>query len=185
MATPGDRSRYFPAIEQRHGHPIEHWWGLLAALDSDRYPDQMALLHEGHGLSRTHANAVVMSYRGSPSSQRFASPADYFDSLSPSHREQARDILAGLQKRFPQLALVMAWNQPILRVPDDYVFGVSASAGHLSINPFSTEVLDAVAPDWEGCDVLGHTIRIPLGAEVDPERLDDMVTRRLAEIAQD
>ena len=40
-----------------------------------------------------------------------------------------------------------------------------------------------VAASWDGFDVLGHTIRVPLGAEVDTALLDDMVSRRLAEIA--
>ena len=183
MSSTGDRAQYFPAIEKRYGHPIEHWWGLLEQLDSERYPDQMALLQDVYGFSRTHANAAVMAYRGSPSSKRFSSPAEYFESLGPEHRAQAREILDGLQQRFPQLELVISWNQPILRVPTDYVFGLSASANHLSINPFSKSVLDAVAASWDGFDVLGHTIRVPLGAEVDTALLDDMVSRRLAEIA--
>ena len=183
MATDaGDRARYFPAIEKRYGQPVEHWWDLLGELDSERYPDQMALLQEGHGFSRSHANAVVMSFRGSASAKRFPTVEDYFASLTPAQRTLITGIIDILQTRFPHLELVIAWNQPILRVNRGYVFGLSASRARVSVNPFSKDVLDAVTPDWEGFDVLGHTIRIPLDGVPAPELLADMITRRLAEL---
>ena len=75
MATdPGDRTRHFAAIERKHGLPASHWLGLLAELGEAKYPEQMALLQEGHGFSRDHANALVMYHRGSPSSRRFTRP---------------------------------------------------------------------------------------------------------------
>lgn len=183
MASHGERSRFFPAIEARYGHPIEHWWDVLGQSGLTRYPDQMSLLQETHGFSRSHANATVMAYRGSSSSSRFDSPDDYFASLEAPHQQLARDIIQSVLDVDSQLTLVMAWNQPIVRSPADYVFGLSASRAHLSINPFSAQVLQAVTDRLDGLDVLKHTVRIPLDWSIDQELLSEMVTLRLAEIA--
>ncbi|MFM7694979.1 MAG: DUF4287 domain-containing protein, partial [Actinomycetota bacterium] len=72
MADPGDRSRHWPAIEAKHGQPVEHWLDRVRGVESGRHVDQMALLQEGHAFSRTHANAVVQYARGSTSARRFA-----------------------------------------------------------------------------------------------------------------
>lgn len=183
MASQGERARFFPAIEARYGHPIEHWWDVLGQSGFTRYPEQMSLLQNQHGFSRAHANATVMTYRGSDSSTRFGSPEDYFASLDPSHQQLARDIIQTVLDVDPQLTLVMAWNQPIVRAPADYVFGLSASRAHLSINPFSAQVLAAVSDRLSGLEVLKHTVRIPLDWAIDQELLAEMVSLRLAEIA--
>ena len=182
MTDTGDRARFFPAIEEKSGHSVEHWFSVLEGSGLSRYPDQMALLQEEHGFSRTHANALVMTFRGSPDQKRFASPSEYFDSLDDVHRSLAERIMWSIQESFPQLALVMAWNQPILRCEAGYVFGVSASTSHLSINPFTPEALTQLATRLRHLVVLKHTIQIPLDWEVDPDLLSDMVIVRLREL---
>ena len=183
MASQGERARFFPAIEARYGHEIEHWWDVLGHSGLTRYPDQMSLLQDEHGFSRTHANATVMAYRGSSSSSRFASPEDYFASLEATHQQLARDIIDTVLDVDSSLTLVMAWNQPIVRSPADYVFGLSASQADPSINPFSPQVLQVRAGRLSGLDVLTHTVRIPLDWSIDRQLLTEMVSMRLAEIS--
>jgi len=180
---PGDRARYFSAIERAHGQPVQHWFDLLAAAGPASYDAQMALLRDGHGFSRTHANAVVMTHRGSPSARRVASPDAWFDALPPDQAGTARAIFAAITDRHPDLDLVIAWNQPILRATGGYVFGVSAATRHLTCNPFSTEVLQAHAPLLNGCTVQAHTFSVPIGWPVDAALLDRMVVARRAEMA--
>ena len=180
MASTGNRRDVFPAIEAKHGHPVEHWFDQLGLLESDKYPEQIALLCNEHGFSQAHANAVVMVYRGSESSKRFADPEDYFESLAPKHQELARQIFDTIRRNHPDLEFVIAWNQPMLRKGKDYVFGLSASTHHLSINPFSADALHDLRDKLERLDVLKHTIRLPLDWSVDEELLEALVTHRIA-----
>jgi len=182
MASGGNREDYFPKVEAKHGFPVEHWFDQLGMLDSDKYPDQIAFLKNEHGFSQAHANAVVMFYRGSTSSSRYSSPDAYFESLNPAHRTLARAIFAALEQCHPDLELVIAWNQPMLRHGKDYVFGLSASTQHLSINPFSKSVLDSMSDRLTGFDVLKHTFRIPLDWSVDADLLCALVSARIAEV---
>ena len=182
MADTGDRDRYVPAIEEKSGRPAEHWLSVLEKSGLAKYPEQMALLQENHGFSRTHANALVMTFRGSTNQKRFDSPDQYFVTLEEPHRSLAKRIISSIRQSFPQLTLVVAWNQPILRCDDGYVFGVSASAAHLSINPFTPFALLQLAERLADLVVLKHTVQIPLDWEVDQALLKDMVDIRLQEL---
>ncbi len=179
----GDRAKYFPAIERAHGQPVQHWFDLLAELGEATYAQQMALLQEGHGFSRAHANALVMTHRGSPSAKRVASPEAWFDDLAPEHAVTARAIVAAIRERFPDLELVIAWNQPMLRTDAGYVFGLSVAKHHLTCNPFSAEVLADCAPAFAGLKVNSKTFVVPVGWEVDPDLLAALVSARLAELS--
>lgn len=180
----GDRSRHFPAIEKKHGKPASHWLGLLARSKATTYPAQMALLQEKHGFSRTHANALVMIHRGSTTSKRHGDWEDWLDGLGPEQRRAASRVLADLEKGFPRAERVIAWNQPMLRDDGSYLIGVSASRGHLSFNPMSTDVLAAFADELgkRGYRVTRHIFTVALDQDVHLPLVRRMVRARLAEI---
>lgn len=183
MATDiGDRTRHFPAIEKKHGEKIATWLARLAELGDAKYPEQIAWLRENHGFSQAHANALVMYSRGSASSRRYATPGAYFASLPPRAARTSRAIFAAVSASFPALELVIAWNQPMMRTGGGYVLGVSASKNHLTVNPFSADVLASCAPKLKGCTVNKKTFTVPLDWSVDASLLRLLVKARLAEL---
>jgi len=154
----------------------------VRALPSAKYEDQMAFLQAEHGFSRTHANALVMHLRGSTTSKRFASPDAYFASLDTRASATALAIFAAITARHPDLELVMAWNQPMLRRGKDYVFGLSASKNHLTIAPFGGTSLEAVGDRLTKYTVNKKTFQVPLDWKVDAALLHAIVKARLAEL---
>lgn len=178
----GDRSKHFASIERKHGGPIAKWIARVQDLGEVKYADQMSLLQERFGFSRAHANAVVMFVRGSTSSKRYSSPDSYFDSIDPAAAATAREIFAAISKTFPTLELVTAWNQPVLKSPGGYVFGLSAAKSHLTINPFSKTVIDAFADELRDLGVSKHTFKVPIGWKVNATLLRKIVKTRLAEL---
>ena len=72
------------------------------------------------------------------------------------------------------MELVIAWNQPILRLGEKYVFGVSATKGYLLMAPWSAEVIDEMRPKLEEFKVNKKTIQIPSDWEVDTKLLPCM-----------
>jgi uncharacterized protein YdhG (YjbR/CyaY superfamily) len=179
--TSGDRSSYFPAIERKHGRPVGEWLDELAALGDVSYREQMALLQETHGFSRTHANALVMYARGSTSARRFDDPEAFFRELGGEREHTARAIISTIVDEFPDLELVVAWNQPMLRYGTDYVFGLSAATNHLLIAPWGG-ISETVAARLGCLTANKKTIRVPVGWEIDVELLRTMVTERLAQL---
>lgn len=175
----GDRATHFPAIEKKHGKPVSHWLKLLAELGDARYPEQIALLRERHEFSQSHANALVMFARGSTTSKRFATPAEYFASVGVDKAKTIRAIIAAIRKKHPHLELVMAWNQPMLRDGEKYVFGMSASTNHLTIAPWDAKILKSLAPRLTSYEVNKKTVRVPIDWKVDAALLDAMIRPQL------
>ena len=178
----GDRSKFFPAIEKKHGKPITHWLKLLKDLGDTKYPEQMSFLRDRHEFSQAHANALVMYHRGSKSSKRHDDPSAYFKTLEPGQAQLAKSIFAAIRAKYPKLDLVIAWNQPMLKHGDYYVFGLSAAKNHLLINPFSKSVLESMAPRLKSLEVSKRTIRIPLDWNVNASLLQAMVRERMKEL---
>jgi uncharacterized protein len=181
-ADSGDRTAQFPLIERRYGHPVSFWLKRLGELDDTRYAAQMAYLQEERGFSRAHANTVVMYARGSQSTKRFADSDAYFATLNPTQAKTARAIFAALQKRFDDLELVIAWNQPMLRRGSKYVFGLAAASEHMLLMPWGEGVLEVAPQRLEGLKVKKKTVQIPSDWKVDTTLLTAMVAERLRQI---
>jgi uncharacterized protein YdhG (YjbR/CyaY superfamily) len=178
----GDRTRFFPLIEKKHGGKISEWIERVKNLGDAKYPEQIAFLKEEHGFSQAHANALVMYVRGSTSSTRHDSPAEYFKSLDPQAAKTMKAIFGVIQKKFPQLELVLAWNQPMLRIGKQTVFGMSASKNHLAVNPFSKDVLDDHSAKLSKFVVNKHTFQVPIDWTPNASLLHSLVKQRLKEI---
>ena len=183
MAAPsGDRTAQFPLIERRYEQPVSFWLERLRELADPRYAAQMAYLQEEHGFTRAHANTVVMYARGSASTRRVADPDAYFASLTPAQAKTARAIFNAVQRQFPTLELVIAWNKPMLRRGTDYVFGIAAASDHLLLAPWGEGILEYVAPRLGHLRVNKKTIAVPSDWPVDAELLTDMVAERLRQL---
>ena len=179
----GDRTKFFPAIENKHGGPISMWLDRLADLGDAKYPQQIAYLRENHGFSQAHANALVMYVRNSPTSKRFKTPDDFFATLDPVAATTAHDIFAAITNTYPALEPVIAWNQPMLRLGTQYVFGVSVLTNHLLIAPWGEGVLDEFRPRLTDYKVNKKTIQVPVDWKPDTKLLRAMAAARIAEVS--
>lgn len=182
-SSSGERSKHFPAIEKKHGQPVRYWLDLLAENGESKYEAQMALLQEGHGFSRAHANAVVMTHRGSSTTRRYQDADAYFDACDPVGAATAREIFTTIQKRVKGLELVTAWNQPMLKAPEGYVFGLSIQTKHITIGPWGTDVMGAFVDRLVGYKCGKKTFNVPFDWEIDRGLLVDLVRYRMAEFA--
>ncbi len=158
------------------------WIERLRDLGDAKYPEQIAFLREHHGFSHTHANALVMYVRGSTTSKRYADPEAYFSSIDPASAETVRAILTAITEAFPHLSTVIAWNQPVLKAQSGYVLGLSVSKNHITLNPFSKQVLDAVVAGKQDVGLNKHTFTVPIGWKVSAPFLKKLVRARLTEL---
>jgi uncharacterized protein YdhG (YjbR/CyaY superfamily) len=186
MATKsGDRAAFFPAIEKKHGQPMAYWFDRMAERADQSYGEQFAYLTEEHGFSRAHANALVMFSRGSTSSKRFDTVDDYLAKVDPVGAGTVRAMFATIAEAHAELRPVIAWNQPMLRREEDYVFGVSVQTKHILLGPWGGGALEAARPLLDGYKVNIKTVQVPLDWDVDRAILLAMVQSRLAELDED
>ena len=181
-STDGDRSRFFPAIEQKHGGKISQWIDRVKALGDAKYPEQIAFLRDEHGFSQAHANALVMYVRGSTTSKRHSSTDAYFGTVDPQTATTMKRIFDTITSKHPGLELVMAWNQPILRNAHGYVLGLSASKNHITVNPFSGDAIVKNAEKLASLVVNKKTFQVPLDWKVQATLLNALVRTRLGEL---
>jgi uncharacterized protein YdhG (YjbR/CyaY superfamily) len=152
----------------------------MKELDGEKYPVQIAHLKENYGFSQAHANALVMYSRGSASSKRFDTPAEYFKTVSPQQAKTMKAIFKAIQSKYPQLELVVAWNQPMLKLDKHYLFGCSAATNHILIAPWDQAVLKKYTPKFAEFKVNKKTIALPNDWEVDEKLLQAMIKDSLA-----
>ena len=150
-------------------------------LEGAKYPEQIAFLRENHGFSQAHANALVMYSRGSLSARRFNTPTQFYQSVGKDQATTMRAIFKAITTKYPQAELVIAWNQPMMKIDGHYVFGASASSKHILISPWSADVIAAFAPKMANLVVKKKTIGVPNDWDVDTKLILALVKARLAE----
>jgi uncharacterized protein YdhG (YjbR/CyaY superfamily) len=178
MANP-DRASYFPAIEKKYGQPMSYWFGVMKELSDQKYPEQMAYLQENHGFSRAHANALVLYSRGSTSSRKFTSVDEFLAKADSMQAKTISTILAAITLKYPRAEVVMAWNQPMVKIDGKYVFGVSTTKGYLLLAPFGSGLLEEFLPRLDGYVVNKKTVRVPSDWKVNKKLVQDMAAASL------
>lgn len=175
------REAHFPLIEKKYGEPMKYWFKVMASIKDEKYPAQIAHLRENYGFTQAHANALVMFSRGSTTTRKFETPAAYFKSVDPVQAKTLRKVFKVLKREFPELELVIAWNQPMLRKGTHYVFGASVAKNHILIAPFNADVLTKMAPQLKGYTVKKKTVAVPNDWAIDEKILVKMVKSVLAQ----
>ena len=174
-----DRASHFPKIEAKYGQPMKYWFDLMKDLADKKYPEQVAYLKEEHGFSQAHANALVMYSRGSKSSRKFEDFAGFLAKHDAVKQKTVKKIFRVIQKKYPKLELVIAWNQPMLKLDKDYLFGVSVLKNHILIAPFNAKVLMAMKQELADYKVNKKTVQVPVDWKVDEKLLLKMISLNL------
>ena len=117
---------------------------------------------------------------GSP---KFDSVEEYLAALDPVQAKTLEAVIDAILADFPELACKLAWNVPQIHRGKEYVFGMSAARNHLTLNPWSPQVMDDFRARLEpSYVVLKTTFQIPVDWDVDRALLADLVRARLAEL---
>lgn len=180
--TSGDRAAYFPAIEKKYGQPMQYWHDQMSEIADWKYPEQIAYLKENHGFSQAHANALVMYSRGSTSSKRFSSLEQFLKPFDETKQKTVKEIFKVIQTKYPKMDLVMAWNQPMLKLGDDYIFGLSVLKNHILIAPWGDSIIAKFEKRLDGYKVNKKTIQVPVDWKIDKKLLLDLIAARVKEL---
>ncbi len=182
MPDKKERASYFPAIEKKYEQPMNYWHSLMKELADLKYAEQVAYLKENHGFSQAHANALVMYSRGSTSSKRFSTLAQYLEPHSTVQKKTIKAIFKAVQEVYPKMELVIAWNQPMLKLGDDYIIGVNALKNHILLGPWGADVIAVFEKKLVNYKTNKKTIQVPSDWDVDKKLLVDLAKYRVAEI---
>jgi len=113
---------------------------------------------------------------------RFDSVEAYLEAQQEPHRRTLEAIMEVVEKHFPDLEPVVAWNVPQYKHGRDYVVGLSCLKNYVAFSPWSEEVMDAHRDSLGALESTKNLIRLPLGWEPNEELLVSLVRARLAEL---
>ena len=116
---------------------------------------------------------------------RFSSVDDYLKSLDAPKGDTLRSVIDDVLAQYPELECKLSWNVPQIHRDGKYVFGVSASRQHLSLSPWSTQVIEDFGERLGGFVVKKNLFQVPVDWEIDSVLLGDLVAARLAELDAD
>lgn len=153
---------------------MTYWHDQMKLIKDLKYPEQIAYLRENHGFSQAHANALVLFSRGNTTSKRFNTLEDFLAPLDAIKQKTIKAIFKTLKAKFPKGEVVIAWNQPMLKVDGEYIFGVSVATKHLLIAPWGEGVIEKFLPRLKDYEVNKKTIKVPVDWKVDSKLLVDM-----------
>ena len=155
---------------------MSYWHDQMKLIKDLKYPEQIAYLRENHGFSQAHANALVLFSRGNTTSKRFSTLEDFLAPLDATKQKTIKTIFKALKTKFPKGEIVIAWNQPMLKVDGQYIFGVSVATKHLLIAPWGDGVIEKFLPKLNDYEVNKKTIKVPVDWKVDTKLLVDMAS---------
>jgi uncharacterized protein YdhG (YjbR/CyaY superfamily) len=117
------------------------------------------------------------------SPSRYETVDDYLATVDPVKAATMRSIIDAILTEFPETEVKLAWNVPQIHRGKDYLFGLSAAKNHLSLNPWSEQVIDDFRPRLEQSYVVLQSIfQVPVDWAIDRGLLEDLVRARLAEL---
>ncbi|EWT03049.1 hypothetical protein N865_03810 [Intrasporangium oryzae NRRL B-24470] len=107
---------------------------------------------------------------------------DYLDRLGPEQRAPLQRVVDVARRIAPDAEEGTSYGMPALRLGGRPLIGITASAQHLSVFPFSPAVVEAVAPDLPGFSLSKGTIRFTAEQPVPDAVVERLVTLRRAEL---
>jgi uncharacterized protein YdhG (YjbR/CyaY superfamily) len=110
---------------------------------------------------------------------------EYLEAIpNPSQRERTEEVLEWIHKKYPELQMRIAWNQPMFTDHGTFIIGFSISSKHLACAPemvgikhFSEDIKKA------GYEQTMMLMKFPWNKPVDYELLGRMIEFNIIEKA--
>ena len=113
---------------------------------------------------------------------RYATVEDYLAALTPAKARTLRAIIDLILAQYPQLQCKIAWNVPQIHHQGQYVFGLSAAKNHLTLAPWSQQIMRDFAPRFGSLIVKQNCFLVPIDWPLDHALLHDLIHARLTEL---
>lgn len=108
---------------------------------------------------------------------------DYLNSLPEEQRAALARVRALVRRELPDAEEGTSYGMPAFRYAGRPLLGFRAAKQHLSLFPFSPDVVEAVSSRLEGFDLAKGTIRFSPEAPVPDDVLLDILRLRKQEIS--
>lgn len=107
---------------------------------------------------------------------------EYFASLPAEQSEHISSLVNVVSERYPQLELVIAWNQPMFKLGGKYLVGFMPAKKHTNLLTVSDTAITTMNVELAGYKHGTRSISLPHGTTIDLGLLDRVVKLRAEEL---
>ncbi len=107
---------------------------------------------------------------------------EYLSGLSDEERQALQAVIDAVSAAAPQATEGRSYGVPAFRYKGKPLLGFAATKDHLSLYPFSPQVLEAVQAELDGYGLSKGSIRFTVDRPIPAQVLTEMVGRRMREI---
>lgn len=108
---------------------------------------------------------------------------EYLAALGPAERDALAHVRAAVKAAAPDAEEGESYGMPAFKVAGKPLLGFTASTAHLSVHPFSPEVVDAVRDRLDGFSLSKGTIRFSASQPLPDGVIEELVALRMREIS--
>ncbi len=113
---------------------------------------------------------------------KYDSIADYFASLPADQSQHITSLVNFVAQSYPQLELVIAWNQPMFKLDGKYLLGFMPTKKHTNLLTVSDTAITQLAPELATFKHGTRSISLPFDWVIDPGLIERVVQLRTQEL---
>ena len=98
---------------------------------------------------------------------KFANLEEFYNSLPQDQEQATRRFVEFIALAYPELELVLAWNQPMFKLGSKYLVGFMPTKKHINLLTISDDAINHLAGDLKGYRHGTRSIALPFDWEID------------------
>jgi uncharacterized protein YdhG (YjbR/CyaY superfamily) len=113
---------------------------------------------------------------------KFGSLEELYVSLPDDQRLAMQNLVLKTAQAFPNLELVLAWNQPMFKLADKYILGFMPTKKHINLLTVSDTAITKLGDDLVGYRHGTRSISLPFDWEFEKSLLEKVLQLRIEEL---
>lgn len=106
---------------------------------------------------------------------KFANLEEFYDSLPADQEQATRRLVAFVCREYPDLELVLAWNQPMFKLGSKYLIGFMPTRKHINLLTVSDDAVNHLVEDLDGYRHGKRSISLPFNWEIDADLIAKVI----------
>lgn len=113
---------------------------------------------------------------------KFSSLEDFYSSLPEDQQTHITSLVTFVSDNYPQLELVLAWNQPMFKSGKHYVVGFMPTKKHTNLLTVTDTVVTELNPQLGSYKHGTRSISLPFDWKIDPKLIRTVLELRQKEL---
>lgn len=106
---------------------------------------------------------------------KFANLEEFYDSLPEDQERATRRLVEFITREYPELELVLAWNQPMFKFDSRYLIGFMPTKKHINLLTISDDAINHLAKKLKSYKQGARSIALPFDWDIDQTLIAEVI----------